>query len=99
MAISIENFDDGNELVIAIDGRFDFGLRNQFRESYEDSKAKNIVIDLAGADYIDSSALGMLLMMREHIGGGANNIVLKNCSQDIKTILSIANFQGFFKIS
>jgi len=99
MPISIKNLDDGNELVITIDGRFDFGLQNQFRESYEGSKAKSIVIDLAGADYIDSSALGMLLMMREHTGGDANSIVLKNCSQDIKTILSIANFQSLFKIS
>lgn len=99
MTISVENSDDGNELMITIDGRFDCGLQNQFRKSYEGSTAKSIVVDLAATDYMDSSALGMLLMMREHTGAGTTNIVLKNCSLDIKTILSIANFQGLFEIS
>lgn len=99
MAISTKKSDDGNEFTISIDGRFDFGLQKDFRKCYEEIKAKKIVVDMGNTEYMDSSALGMLLMMREHVGGTSSHIELKNCSQDIKTILSVANFQSLFKIA
>lgn len=98
MAISTQLSQDGSELTIIIDGRFDFGMQNQFRGSYEKTQVENYIVDMRKTDYMDSSALGMLLMMREHAGGSKSRILLKNCSQDIRTILSVANFQNLFKI-
>jgi len=99
MAVKTKSSEKGNELVISIDGRFDFGLQKDFRKSYEATKAAAYVIDMRATEYMDSSALGMLLMMREYTGGRKAQITLKNCSKDIKTILSVANFQNLFKIA
>lgn len=99
MPVTKNNSADGQELTIAIQGRFDFGVQKDFRHSYEDSAAKRIVVDMRNTDYMDSSALGMLLMMREYAGGSSAEISLKNCSSDIKTILNVANFNSLFDIS
>jgi len=48
---------------------------------------------------MDSSALGMLLMMREYLGGNDASISITNCSSDIKNILTVANFQGLFNMA
>ena len=69
MAVKTKSSEKGNELVISIDGRFDFGLQKDFRQSYEATKAAAYVIDMRATEYMDSSALGMLLMMREYTGG------------------------------
>lgn len=99
MPITTKVSPDGKKLTISIEGKFDFGVQHDFRASYENSKADNYVIDMLNTNYIDSSALGMLLLMREHAGGNKSSIRLDNCSKDIKTILSVANFQNLFHIS
>ncbi len=68
MAVKTKSSEKGNELVISIDGRFDFGLQKDFRKSYEATKAAAYVIDMRATEYMDSSALGMLLLLREHAG-------------------------------
>lgn len=99
MRVATRNSNDGTEITISIDGRFDFGLQKDFRASYEKVQAKRYIVNLMNTQYMDSSALGMLLMMREHVGGSRADITLQNCSKDIKTILSVANFQSLFKIA
>ena len=44
------------------------------------------------------AALGMLLQMREHAGGGRSAIQIKNAKPAIKEILSVANFQQLMTI-
>jgi HptB-dependent secretion and biofilm anti anti-sigma factor len=42
--------------------------------------------------------LGMLLLLRDHAGGERSNIEIVNCSQDVKKILLISNFEQLFVI-
>ncbi|MEB0155953.1 STAS domain-containing protein, partial [Pseudomonas sp. CCC3.2] len=49
--------------------------------------------------YLDSSALGMLLLLRDHAGGENSKISLINCNKDVGTILTISNFSKLFKIA
>ena len=93
---------DGKEITINISGRFDFAVQNEFRDSYYNTTPDDGIrfsIDMANASYMDSSALGMLLMMREHLGGNNASITLCNCTADIRNILTVANFQSLFKIA
>ena len=48
--------------------------------------------------YLDSSALGMLLLLRDHAGGDTANIKIVNCNPDVKKILTISNFEQLFSI-
>ena len=56
------------------------------------------MVDLKGATYLDSSALGMLLLLRDHAGGDHARISLVNCNPDVRKTLSISNFEQLFQI-
>ena len=55
------------------------------------------VVDLSNTEYLDSSALGMLLLLREHAGGENANIEITQASADVRKILDVANFSKLFK--
>ncbi len=57
------------------------------------------VVDLKDTTYLDSSALGMLLLLRDHAGGDSAQIRLLNCNPDVRKILAISNFEQLFKIA
>jgi anti-anti-sigma factor len=55
--------------TLSLSGRFDFSAHGEFRRHYEEvmkqAGVKGLDVDLGGVDYIDSSALGMLLLLKE----------------------------------
>jgi anti-anti-sigma factor len=50
-------------------------------------------------EYIDSSALGMLLVLRDKAKESGKSVRLVNCHGMIKQVLDIAHFERFFEIS
>ncbi len=100
MSVTANLSEDGKIYTIAIDGRFDFNLHQQFRAAYErvDAKQVHYQIDLQKTDSLDSSALGMLLLLRERAGGDQSDIDIVNCPTQIRNILTISNFHQLFKI-
>lgn len=100
MAINTLRSSDGSELSICIDGRFDFSSHQEFRRAYEGVSdfPRKYIIDLRDTTYLDSSALGMLLLLRDHAGGDDANIAIVNCNEDVKKILTISNFEQLFEI-
>lgn len=100
MSISTKVSDGGNELYINIDGRFDFSSHQEFRKAYEDvaTKPEQYIVDMSSTTYLDSSALGMLLLLRDYAGGDHANIKIVKCNDDVKKILTISNFEQLFDI-
>ncbi|PAU65665.1 anti-anti-sigma factor [Pseudomonas sp. PIC25] len=101
MAITSQPSADGQELTIQVQGRFDFGAHQEFRNAYErvNVTPRRYVVDLKDATYLDSSALGMLLLLRDHAGGDDAQIRLVNCNPDVRKILAISNFEQLFQIA
>lgn len=100
MAISGNVSSNGDSVVIKITGRFDFNAHHDFRNVYRNEKSNaQYKVDMSGTEYIDSSALGMLLLLREHAGNESSNITIEGCNDDIKKIFSISNFEKLFTIS
>lgn len=93
---------DGNVGALVLSGRFDFNSHRAFKDSYadflSDAELKTLEIDLANVSYIDSSALGMLLMLRERSEIVGKKIVLRNPNDVVVQILDIANFNKLFPI-
>jgi HptB-dependent secretion and biofilm anti anti-sigma factor len=87
----------GSDTIIKIVGRFDFNVHQEFRNAYEGADG-DFVVDMSQTDYIDSSALGMLLLLREHAGGDKASIKITHTNEEIKKILTISNFQTMFNI-
>lgn len=101
MSVESEVSLDGKQLTIAIKGRFDFGSHQPFRDSYERFyKVPDVyVVDLKEATYLDSSALGMLLLLRDHAGGDNADVRVINSNSDVRKIFAISNFDRLFDIS
>ncbi|HBC57511.1 MAG TPA: anti-anti-sigma factor [Gammaproteobacteria bacterium] len=100
MTISTKISNDGKELTIKVEGRFDFNAHREFRAAYEQAKSNStkFVVDMAETDYMDSSALGMLLLLREKVGGDNANISIVKCKPEIRQIFDISNFKHMFHI-
>lgn len=99
--VSATPSEDGRELTIKINGRFDFGCHQAFRDAYEKlaPKPAKVIVDLKDTTYLDSSALGMLLLLLDHVGGDSAQVSLVNISSDTRKILAISNFQKLFDMS
>ncbi|MFG1498232.1 STAS domain-containing protein [Saccharospirillum sp. HFRX-1] len=100
MTVSAIPNDNGTEITIKITGRFDFSSHQEFRQIYENAAPdiQGYIIDMGEATYLDSSALGMLLLLRDHAGGDNSDIRIINCNEDVRKILSISNFGQLFRI-
>jgi anti-anti-sigma factor len=100
MAIASQLSEDGSELVIRVSGRFDFSAHQAFRDAYESlpDHPRRYRVDMRDTSYLDSSALGMLLLLRDHAGGDNADVQLINCNPDVRKILAISNFEQLFSI-
>jgi anti-anti-sigma factor len=89
--------------VVKLSGRFDFNTHREFRNAYEplvgDAETRAVVVDFGEVDYLDSSALGMLLMLRDKLGGAGKEVALSGVRGNVKQVLDIANFGKLFPIS
>jgi anti-anti-sigma factor len=100
MTFTIQTSPDGKTVTVDILGRFDFSVHQEFRQIYEkvQHSVSQYIIDLRQTEYLDSSALGMLLLLREHAGGDRANVKLVHCRPAVKKILTIANFHQLFHL-
>ncbi len=90
---------ESKTLEISIFGRFDFGVHQDFRKATEQASSgvNAIIVNMENVNYVDSSALGMLLVLRDK--AGENNAVrIKNASLEVRKILEIANFDKLFAL-
>lgn len=91
----------GDRTTLKLGGRFDFHSHRDFRFSYEkllESATREIIIDFNEVDYLDSSALGMLLLLREKADAAGKNVSLSGLKGAVKQVLDIANFGKLFNI-
>lgn len=100
MPISVEHACNGT-VTVHIDGVFDFKVHRGFRDAYmhDPLSATDYIINLSGTNYMDSCALGMLMLLHEQACPEKRPIHIVNANPEIKQMLNIANFNRFFGIS
>lgn len=100
MSVTAVSNENGNKVELTITGRFDFNQHSEFRNGYRnENPGADYIVNMKNADYLDSSALGMLLLLREHAGSENAKISIINTPAEIKKIFKNANFESLFKIS
>ena len=97
MTSKIEVIVHDDELVIAIAGEFNFTVSRLFHSFYLDTKYIAYTIDMRKTNPIDSSALGMLLQMREYLGGNTAISIITTLP-DIKKTFALCHFDKKFNI-
>lgn len=100
MSVASSVSTDGGTVTIQVSGRFDFSAHQDFLRAYKQfpKGEKRYVVDLGHADYMDSSAMGMLLQLRDH-ATRATQVKLVKGNDGIREILRIANFDRLFQVA
>lgn len=100
MSLVTSTSTDGKTFIMQIKGKFDFNLVQDFRLAYANvtTDTETVVVDLRETEYMDSSALGMLLNMQKLLADKVENFKISNCRPQIKKILQISRFDKKFEI-
>ncbi len=94
--MSVTTSESDKIVTISVDGRFDFSVHKDFRNAYKDHDSNmSYRVNLSKTEYLDSSALGMLLLLKKHAEG---KVVIENPNDEINRVLTIANFHKVFSI-
>lgn len=98
--MSISSNTNGNTLTISVPERFNFSCHKSFRDAYAstDGSSTTYVVDLSATEYIDSSALGMLLLLREYSGSNQGSVIIKGANANVEGILVVSNFNKLFTL-
>lgn len=97
MGIEASKAADG-ALTLKIKGRFNFSCYKQFNEAVAGPAAARYVVDLSAADYMDSSALGMLLLLRDKVGQETSRVQILSGAGQPSEVLKLANFHRLFQV-
>ncbi|WP_237060662.1 STAS domain-containing protein [Microbulbifer sediminum] len=104
--VSTHLSDGGEALTIRVDGNFDFNLHSEFQRAYRECfpAPKSYSVDLSDTLHLDSAALGMLLLLRDHSlegldgGGQRHTVELINANDHVARVLAVSNFDMIFSI-
>ena len=100
MAINVQI--QGASARIIMSGRFDFQVHREFKDAYapllENPEVHEVGVELSKVDYLDSSALGMLMLLNERAKSANKPVSLLNTSGVVSQVLEVANFSKIFSI-
>lgn len=92
---------NGKELKLDLKGKFTFADNKVFADILEEisnSSFDGVVIDLGDVEFIDSAALGILLLARDKCVKSATNLELRNPKGQVKQMFDISRFNDLFQI-
>ena len=98
--MELTQIDKNNVTVLKLEGKLMGGPdATQLHESLHnliDANIKNVVIDLKGVDWINSSGLGVLISGLTTVRNSGGNLCLAQPSDKIKNILTITKLSSVF---
>ena len=100
MEINSQLSPDLQTLTLTLLGKFDYTCHQAFLDAYEanNSAPTRFVVDILEVPSIDSSALGMLLLLRDHAGGDDSDLRIINAQADVFKLLQTCKFDELFKV-
>jgi len=82
---------------ITITGRFDHKRVTEFRRAFA-LNPRIWIVDLSQVDYVDSSGLGVLLLLRERVDNDPQRVHLHGLRGQPKAVLTMSQFDKLFKM-
>lgn len=100
MDVAIEQVN--RSATVRLGGRFDYKsnltFRNNTRPLLSEPDVDTIVIDFSDVPFVDSAALGLLLLLRAQAEDARKQVVLRACGPELQRILNVARFHLIFHI-
>ena len=87
---------------ITMSGRFDFEVHRDFKNAYmpllDKPAVREIEIEMSKVNYLDSAALGMLMLLHDRAKEAKKMVALLNASSEALQVMEVANFSKIFSI-
>jgi len=94
------NANSADPANVTVRGWFDFSRHRKFKllcqTHLADISVRTIVIDLHEATYMDSSALGMIIQLKEQARAVGKAVELRGASGFVADVLKVADFDRLF---
>jgi len=94
------NLKDGTYHV-TLNGKFTFSDHTEFRDilrKMEEDNLWQVILHLGGVDFVDSAALGMLLLADEEAKKRKKNLVISGATGQVKKMFDMAQFDKIFSM-
>ena len=88
-------------VIVDMVGEIDVNAVARIRDTLGDlakTASPQIVVNLAGATYIDSSGLGILMAARREALKGGGRLALCGMTKDVRMVLELTRLNKFFEI-
>lgn len=86
---------------IRLPDRFDYAYHRQFSETYQpylgNEAVTELVLDFSQVGYLDSSALGMMVLLQKKCSGEGKKVKIKAARGTTLEILKMANMQNIIE--
>ena len=95
------NFSTPEPGVLALEGEIDLHESPQIKEKMQpllSAKLPQVLIDLGGVSYIDSSGLALFIEAMQRVQAYGGKFALCNLRPSVKSIFEIARLDQVFKI-
>lgn len=100
--MSLTLHQDPQSSLLRLEGTFTFESHTAFRTAtqalLDRPGTQRLLLDMSALTYMDSSSLGMLLLLREKAEVGGIKVVLIKPSPMVMTILKVVRFGKLFEI-
>ena len=89
---------DGGSAVVVITGDIDVATCPQLDAAIASVRSQEIVLDLSGATFMDSSGLASLLRADRHAKEVGGRLVLRSPSRAVVDVLQMTHLDGRFDV-
>ena len=86
---------------VTLSGKFTFSDHPAFREILKkitESDVRQVILKMAAVDFVDSAALGMLLLARDEAQKYQKELVIHGATGQVKKTFELAKFDTLFVI-
>lgn len=99
MKTNIEKQED--KYLVTLEGELDTAAAAEVEQKLQplyNTGGLDVVIDCAGLEYIASSGLRILISILKGAKAGGSKVVLRNMSEDIKSVFRLTGFINIFEV-
>jgi anti-sigma B factor antagonist len=101
MQIGVDVTERGRWRVVAVEGEIDITTAPQFRESLFgviDQGNEHVVVDLTGVEFLDSTALGVMVGAHKRLREGGPGLVVACDQPSILRVLDVTGLSTVFRV-
>lgn len=98
--MQLSQHSDGSSVKFVLEGQFTFDDQMAFRKSMAslpELPAQSVVLDLSKLEYIDSSAMALLLLFKEKAAQCHKQVMLVEPTGYVKKVFDLAHFSDLFR--